>query len=275
VITFRPDFIVAQHLGAYDHRQPENLLPLYEHFARATLDLYPGHLECLNNTSSINNSEFESFTCMEKVNATLAKFLSKVAVTGSHRDVLARCGIKTSKDLAKPIRLPGWDRPFQVHYDVRERRLVKSWNDCHPDARFGQYASIQFTTYRRWMFTVNYGYSHDSSSWQLNYCQRKGESLNRFGQKVKAWIDELFEPEPDYSRTRFCANYRFDDTTRAVRKIFYDEYVGLDDELVQSLLGVEGSSLREHRIKLSRSRLNTLRRWIAADVSQPLPGFET
>jgi hypothetical protein len=268
MIEYRPHLIIARELGVYPNEWTYNLLPLYEHFARATLDLFPSNLECLNNTSSIYNSELHGFASMEAVRTTLARFFVGVVDDGMKRDVLSRCGIRSVKDLTKPIRLPGWDRSITICYDVRERKLKKSWNKSHPDAVYGQYAYFQFTTDRRWSFKVEYGYSRDSSSWQLVIHQHRRESLHSFGCRVEKWIEELFDEESPYGTPRRCyENNIYDNAHSAVHSVFYPDFVNFNEKLIELLCkGNSSGGISAHKIRLDKQRLKVIQRWIANDA---------
>lgn len=268
MIEYRPHLIVARELGMYPDKWTNNLLPLYEHFARATLDLFPSNLECLNNTSSIYNSELHGFTSMEAVRTALARFFMGVVADGMQRDVLSRCGIRSVKDLTKPVRLPGWDRNIRMHYDIRERKLRKSWNECHPAATFGQCAYYQFTTNRRWCFKVEYGYSRDSSSWQLAIHQHRRESLHSFGCRVEKWIEEIFVDESPYGTPRRCYdNDIHDNAYKAVNDAFYPDFIEYNEKLIELLCkGNSSGGASAHKIRLDKQRLKVIQRWIANDV---------
>ena len=268
MIEYRPHLIIARELGVYPNKWTHNLLPLYEHFARATLDLFPSNLECLNNTSSIYNSELHGFTSMEAVRTTLARFFMGVVADGMQRDVLSRCGIRSVKDLTKPVRLPGWDRNIWMHYDIRERKLRKSWNECHPAATFGQCAYYQFTTNRRWCFKVEYGYSRDSSSWQLAIHQHRRESLHSFGCRVEKWIEEIFVDESPYGTPRRCYdNFNYDNAHRAVNSVFYPDFANFNEKLIELLCtGNSSGGISAHKIRLDKQRLEVIQRWIANDA---------
>ncbi len=266
MIEYRPDLIIAKVLGEYDHRWPRNVLPMYEHFARAAIELHPANMECLNDTSSINNSELHGFCDMDDVRTTLARFLVGVVRDGNgqRRDVLSRCGIRHVNDLTKPICLPGWDRKFQLHYDVRERKLKKSWNSSHPGAVFGQTACFRFTQQCRWRFEIQYGYSQDSSSWLLALEQRYRESLHSFGCRAKKWVEELFVEESFHGgRKRIGDNRDYDAATKAVRSVFWDEHTGCNEILTEILLALRGPGLSSRRIRLNEQRLRVIRRWMA------------
>ncbi|KKK98820.1 hypothetical protein LCGC14_2638920 [marine sediment metagenome] len=268
MIEYRPNLIIAEGLGELNSRWPNNMLPLYEHFARAALDIHPENLECLNDTSSINNSDLYGFCDMDDVCTTLARFLVGVMRDGNgkRRDVLFRCGIRHMHDLTKPIRLPGWDRNFQLHYDIRERKLKESWNTCHPGAVFGQTACFRFTQQCRWCFEIQYGYSHDSSSWLLALEQRYRESLHSFGCRAKKWIEELFIEESFHGgRKRIGDNRDYDAATDAVRSVFWDEHSGCNERLTELLLAIRGPGLSSSRIRLNEQRLRVIRRWMAKD----------
>lgn len=264
MISFLPSYILAKSVGrVYDPTQPRNLLPLYEYFARKAISIDRWHLESLSDTSSINNSELRGFSDMDSVGHTLGVLFASVGQSNSRRaDLLASRGIRTWKDLARPICLPGWDRPDWFPHNVREQRLKKSWNGSHPDAVFGQCAYLQFGAECRWRCVVAYGYSHDSSTWYLELRQKQ-ESLAAFCVRAKAWLDDLFVSDDAISRQ--CCNRDYDTTTSAVDNVFWGGYSGNEEKFVAALLAVDGGGCSQHRIELNSRRLAVLRRWMKQD----------
>jgi len=269
MITYYPCHVVSALIGYGPRQHPRNLLPLYERFARRAVLLHPCKLECLNDTSGINDTELHGLDSMKDVHTTLAVLFSAVGTDSRKGQFLASCGIRKWTDLAMPIQCVGWDRPFPFPQSIRERKLRLSWNSCHPEAIYGQYAYLRYTTWRpRWSLVVKYGYSHDTSSWSLELKQKSGESLRLFGQRATAWIDELFEPDTreENAGLRDERNRAYDRVEDAVKKVFWDDdLAGRDERLRDMLLGIPGACLTEHRMRLTPTRLAVLRRWIRSD----------
>lgn len=267
MITYIPAYVAARHRSvcAYDSKQPRHLLPLWEHFARLAIDWDKNALECLNDTSSIHNWEFQEFTSKQRVRDSLSRLFLLAGTDSVSGEFLRYCGIRKWSDLTKPIRVKGWDRHIPFDVDVRERKMKQPGpNECHPDAIFGQYAGLAFGTDRRWYFRVHYGYSHDSSSWYVYIRQNGGESLFHFGQRITAFVADLFESD-DWPSSRQQANRDYDCTFKAVEDLFYIDHPDARDRLVRLLAGIKGFSLTAHRIQLTARRLATLSRWITED----------
>ena len=281
MITYRPDYIVSSAFGhcVYDPKAPHDFLPLYEHFARKVLD-WKLPREVLNDTSSINNSEFDPLGSQQQAQQTLAKLFLMAGTDCGRGAFLRRCGIRRWADLAKPICVEG--RPckrcfaYSITYDVCERKLTAPGpNPCYPWAVYAQSASFHFGAYDRlWHFDLSYGYSRDSSSWDTGVVQGRKESLRTFmDETVPKWLEERLEPEWD-SGPRQQRNRDYVRLTSAVAEVFAWECGKRDltiDALVDSLLGVDGYALTAHRMSLTGRRLGTLRRWMRADARREKP----
>ena len=272
MITYLPAHIVAKHTAAWCvYGKPYDYLPLYEHLARKLLAMKPRPpLEVFIDTSAVNFSEFEPFGSQKAVETILAKLFLMVGTEGKHGDFLRRIGIRRWADLAKPICLPGRENKWWSGHDrcnVRERLLRKPGpNTCHPGAIYAQRASFCFCRYElKWRFILNYGYSHDCSTWQIEVRQGT-ESLQTFVDRTAAqWLDSVLEPE-SFDHERTYRNRRHDDLTSAVGEVFATDWCSGRDVDEMGLL--VKALLDGKKPALTGRRLGTFRRWMRADAKR-------
>ena len=267
MITYSPRYIVAAAAcgtSIYGEGHPTDYLPLYEHFARRVLDERLPY-EILVDTSGINYGEFARLSSQADAATILAKLLASAGTDSPRGKFLRQCGIRRWADLAKPIRIHGWACKEQIEHDVRERRLREPGpNEYHPGAVFGQTCYYQFDRDRKWTFVFRYGYSHDSSSWDIYVWQRR-EALSTFvRQTVPRWLDETLEPE-QWDTARTHANREYDRLASAVDTLFSPKFVGragtsITERLVQEMLD------QPRRPYLTPRRLGALRRWAREDA---------
>lgn len=159
--------------------------------------------EILNGTSSINNSHLDGFDAGEagaQARARLAKLFQHAGWETEAGLFLWRLGIREAGDLGKPITIPGrppkycWGLPWWANQ--RGRLFKKSPNRYHPKARWVEKCRLGYSVRTHtWSVVFFYSYPHDSSSWSDGVTQRRGESLEKFGNRVTAWIEDKFVPE--------------------------------------------------------------------------------
>ena len=269
MITYYPSYILGSRLDCiYDSRQVNfHYLPLWEYFARRALAWNRNALECINDTSGRGCYTPQGFGTDEAVHKALARIFACAGAANTTGLFLCHCGIKRWSDLAKPIRVVGWDRRVPFEHDVRERKIrLPGPNRCHPDAIYGQCCTITFDTDLRWHFRVYYGYSRDDSPWSVEIRQNAGESLFRFGRRIPAYLDTLFEPDdPRGAHFRTGANRDYARLSQAVSETFWDRYVGTSKKLIDILMNGSNEGCGAHKVVLTTKRLAVLRRWIAAD----------
>jgi len=273
MIRYTPSYILADwNSRVFDFNQPNFYLPLWEHFAREAVAWDRGHLESINDTSSINNHILQGFSTRKQVHKALARVFSQTGASTLTGGFLRHCGIKQWTDLDKPIPIKGWDRDVPFEGDVLQRQMRSPGpNDCHPDAVFGQYASIEFDAdWLRWRFHVHYGYSHDSSSWRASLDQKPRESLYHFGQRIPDFIELLFEPEDQRgAELRSYRNQQYATAHRAVRDLFYDELRGTGERLLRAIMDMPSvAGMRNRHIILTDARLRTIEGWIKRDCQE-------
>ena len=265
MITYTPSYIVADHCGhcVFEARQPLDMLPLYEHLARKVLE-WNVPREILIDTSGRGCQEFSAIGSQKAARQILAKLFLMAGHGGPRGDFLSRIGIKKWSDLSRPVRVPGRQTSANIEYDVYERQLTEHGpNDCHPSAIYAQSAYLLFGSGLRWHFVLSYGYSHDSSRWYTGVAQQK-ESLNMFlAETVPAYLDTRLEPEA-WDSPRRERNCRWAQLREAVDVLwgwesYSDEHVSTE-ALVEFLLG-------EPKPRLTRDRLNEIRKWMRADAA--------
>lgn len=253
MITYLPSYIVGMRQDCiYDSKQPNwHYLPLWEHFARLAIRWDRNALEVVSDTTGRGCCDFPVFHTREQVHKNLACLFSNAGANTCRGRFLAKCGIRRWADLAKPIRVTGWNRDIPFEHDVCERKMKSPGpNDCQPEAIFGQKCSMGFDTNGRWYFLVHYGYSRDSCSWYVSISQKAGESLYHFGQRIPAFIESLFEP--DDAHCRVDNNRQYQRRMEAVDTLFSDGYSGVSEKLAGSLTA---------RINLTPRRCTALLRW--------------
>jgi hypothetical protein len=261
MIKYIPSDIIMCELGGWGYGV--SLLPLYECLARHALELCPGNLEALLDTSGCNETEFDPLTTERDVQRTVARCFA-LPYSG-HRDrLLRRVGVRGPRDWHKPIRLPGWNRGAGFAHDVRGRRTRQQLNECHADARWGHSAALRMGDNGLWGYDIGYGARNDSSTWYVHLYQHRRESLVHFLGRIASFVEETFEPEEANDPYGYW-RARQEDSDHAARELagrcFYVSRGWPLSECTDAIrLFAEG-----RRIKLTPARLRTMRRWCAQD----------
>ena len=238
---------------------------VYEHFAKLIEASTPSYYDFLNNTSGQGAGDFHPLYSLDAARRHLVRLFLRVGSDCYYGDFLRSCGIKTWKDLAKPIELRGW-QPHRFAnggwFDVDSRRLKVSHNESHSEAIWVQEGALKFDGWRsRWSYRLYYSYFQDPSSWYISLTQNRRESREHFANRVDAWLADTLEPDDRWRTTRL-RNYAR--AVAAYRNLFWcdDSICGDDREIGNLMANVHTrGSCCDGRIRLTDSRRATVLRW--------------
>lgn len=284
MISILPSDAIIEELHGFPSRYYASVdwWVAYQWFCQRLREWQPRNtaFEILNATSGVGDRSPKRMSAMSSPLHRLAYLFKLVEVSWTSKPpraipcpssaFLAHLNICNWSDLAKPIQIHGRRPhvfPCREWFDMRGRFFKRPGpNDCHPDAIWVQGFSLQFhVDKKRWRAAIEYGYPHDSSSWFEGLMQEYRESLDRFAARINAWLDNRLEPDEPCREEK---ERRWNRVYHAMRELFYAEWSGLEKEMVDLVAQVDGTSLTEGRIRLTKSRLTTLKRWMKGDEAK-------
>ncbi len=281
MLIFKPSDAMLLSMGGFasKHYCAGDWFMAYEWFCRKLIE-FGGPFELMNETSSINNSEFNEIRSVNSARERIVYLLKHGWFQSEANKFIAFLGINTWEDLSKPITLKGRRPqafPNPSWFKMRGRVFSYSPNDCHPEATWVQGFNIQFDDYhKRWFARIEYGYPHDGSSWTVGILQNYREHLNSFRKRVDVWIEEQLKPEGlNEPGQRFEQERTWERVNSAMKDIFWHGYLSpsiLDHgkQMADLLVSVDGTSLTEGRMTITKARLATLKRWAQEQVDKNL-----
>lgn len=265
---FCPADIIRGHAGPYRGEA----IGVWQWFVKQLEASAPSHkrppFEWINGTSSINNSApyptgGEDFW-VEPIRRT-----RQLLMHAGQNDPVGRF-------LRRHCQIPSWaalnrsiiatvqtsdEFPNSEWFQMQGRKFKKSPNSCHAQATSVFGAMLELTG-DGWTVSVEYGYPHDSSHWFWRVRQAPGERLDDFSARVDAEIEAVMEP--DLNPSRSYSERAWWESYRALKGVFYDKNFTMPDwenKLADAINKIDGSSNDAHRIRLTKSRLATLKRW--------------
>ncbi|HEG43357.1 MAG TPA: hypothetical protein ENH94_04835 [Phycisphaerales bacterium] len=245
----------------------------YEWFCRKLIE-FGGAKELMNATSSRSNLSFDPIRKVNTARDRIAYLLMHGWYHPQADEFLAFLGINKWEDLARPIALKGrrpQGFPNANWFKMRGRVFSYSPNSSHPGATWVQGFHIQFDDYRkRWSASIEYDYQHGhGSSWTVQIEQKYREHLNSFRERVDVWIEQQLIPEGRKDRERQGREQTWNRIHSAMDDLFYhdfksDSVLDHEDQMADILVNADGPSvpsLHVGRIRITKSRLATLKRW--------------
>lgn len=284
MIHFRP--LDAIKLAAHDYParyySDGDYLVIYQYFCRQLLSAVPkGEPPCceyLNDTSGVSMRGFTPISLCQPHNppsAQIAQRLSRLFLKAdtipTQHPFLRHLRLRTWRDLARPIPIPGRRPkifPAPNWAFLRHRWFKKSPHGSHPQARWIKDAQLTFyTSETRWVFSLEYGYYRDGSSWHEQIGQASGESLDRFAARVSALLDPLLLPDHSYPSLRQQLDKTWSRIHGAIESLFYspnwtDVPCDFAEQLTEKLAPCDGAVLHAGRIPLDPNRYSTIQSWI-------------
>lgn len=229
--------------------------------------------EYINGTSSIRNTSPNVIYNVKEPLRRLRYLISSTGAKNGHADFLRFCGLKKLSDLNKPITItiPHYDAfpsrdPYKISwFELCGRIFNESQNSCHPQATWVQSSGVQLNyDGTLWKLEITYGYKHDSSSWDYNISQSKGESLLTFTRRCNAEIEKLFIPDKRYSMHRLADEREWRKKHDALDNIFYSgdqDAIDWEKSIADTL-----NNARARKIILTSERLSILKEWANAKI---------
>ena len=277
MITILPSDAIIDELHGFASRyyEPVDWWLAYQWFCQRLREWQPRNtaFEILNATSGVGDTSTNPLSAMGSPRYRLAYLFKLVGVHWTNKppraipspssDFLRHLNIRYWSDLSKPIQIHGRRPkvfPCREWFDMRGRLFKKPGpNEYSPQAIWVQGFSLQFhINSNRWRAAIEYGCPHGLSSWDETLDQHDKESLDRFAGRINAWIENKFERD---DRLRGEKERRWVRAYEAMGNLFYTDYAGPEEEMADLLAKVDGSTLRESRIRLNKARIATLKRW--------------
>jgi hypothetical protein len=264
-------FCPADIIRGYGGPYRGEALGVWQWFVQRLAEYVPRETpyEWINGTSSINNHEpwptgGEDFWVEPRRRV---------------RELLLRAGQKNRIGLfLRKCQIPSWaslnrsiiatvrtsdNFPNSDWFKMTGRTFKKSPNSCHSGAISVHGVTLELSQGGKlWGVRVEYGYPHDSSSWYWRIRQSSAENLDDFVVRVDAEIDAAMVPDTVSDRQYWERQWW--ETYKSLRGVFFDEHIGMPEwekELADAIGKIDGASMSAHRIRLTRSRLATLKRW--------------
>ena len=231
----------------------------------------------LVDTSGTVHSHFQEFTSQDLAQKCVQHLFKFVGSECERGQFLRSIGYANHGDLLTPMLIPD-QRCHLPTFDVRGRIFKKSHNSCHPDAVVVTHAKLELSPNAEcWRYLMYYDYKHfERSSWCVGIYQKKKQTFREFCEAVTAWQHKLLKPVGPEDRWRADNLKQWDRLHEALGQVFYFECGGgeIREKLTDVLMGIQGGTMTQHRIRLKGSVARTVFRW-AKESAKPKPTKKT